>query len=177
MTGTLVWITGLPASGKSTLAELAQRQLMLRGQATCVLDGDALRDALVPTPGYAARDRDQFYQTLANLGAMLTSQGLIVLIAATGHKQLFRSRAAAQTRRFVEVYVDTPIDLCRQHDRKGLYAGDTTTLPGKGVAYQPPHAPDIIAHGGRDSGALAQLIARCIDYEVARVSPPPRPRP
>ncbi|HEY6106413.1 MAG TPA: adenylyl-sulfate kinase, partial [Anaeromyxobacteraceae bacterium] len=81
--GAVVWLTGLPASGKSTLAARLRERLEALGRMAVVLDGDAVREALVPRPGYSAEEREAFYQTLASLAGLLARQGLSVLVAAT----------------------------------------------------------------------------------------------
>ena len=83
--GTVVWITGLPASGKSTLAQRIKAKIETAAPC-CVLDSDELRFALVPPPGYDDRGRDDFYATVARLAAMLARQGLVVLVAATANR-------------------------------------------------------------------------------------------
>ncbi len=164
--GVVVWITGKPSSGKSTLAERAHAALCERAVACCVLDGDAVRAALVPRPGYDPEARDAFYQTLANLAALLARQGLVVLVAATAHAARFRQRARELAPRFVEVFVDVSADELSRRDAKGLYRavreGDASDVPGADLAYEPPLAPDVTAAGGRDEQALARVIERVI---------------
>lgn len=161
--GCVVWITGLPSSGKSTLAERLQRRLRESARPAVVLDSDAVRQALVPIPGYDERGRDAFYATLSQLAAMLAEQGLVVLVPATAHKRVYRACARALAPRFVEVLVDTPAEECAARDAKGLYAaaraGAAPDLPGAGVAYERPDAPEITASGGHDDAALAQILA------------------
>jgi adenylylsulfate kinase len=158
--GIVVWFTGLPASGKSTLAwRLRDR---LRGSPV-VLDSDELRDVL-GAASYASSDRDAFYGALARLAALLARQGHVVLVAATAARRAYRDAARALAPRFVEVWVRTPLSECEQRDSKGLYAraraGEAPALPGVGVAYEPPESPDVIANGGFDDAALAQLETR-----------------
>ncbi len=160
--GAVIWISGLPSSGKSTLAEAAQRHLDSRGMRCCRLDGDAVRAALVPSPEHGGRARDEFYASLANLAAMLAEQGLVVLVAATAHKREYRERARAVAPRFFEVEVNVPLDECRQRDDKGLYRafaeGAISQLPGEDVAYERTSDPEIVANGGRDELALDSLV-------------------
>jgi adenylylsulfate kinase len=159
----VVWLTGLPSSGKSTLAEDAAGKLRERGRACCVLDGDAVRASLVPSPGYDDRGRDDFYATLAQLAALLARQGLAVLVPATANLRRFRERARELAPRYLEVHVATPVEECRQRDAKGLYAQSqsgelSTKLPGAEASYQPPLEPDVVATGGRDHDALARIV-------------------
>lgn len=162
--GVVVWFTGKPSCGKSTLARRVQQALVERGTAACLLDGDEVRAALVPEPGYGPEQRDAFYATLSNLAALLARQGFAVLVAATAHARALRDRARRAAPRFVEVYVDVPQQELLRRDAKGLYAavreGRLTGVPGADVAYEPPETPDVIASGGEDERALRQLVDR-----------------
>lgn len=161
--GAVIWISGLPSSGKSTLAENAQRHLDARGVRCCRLDGDEVRHALVPAPAHGGRARDEFYASLANLAAMLANQGLVVLVAATAHKREYRERARAVAPRFFEVEVNVPVEECRSRDSKGLYRayaeGAISELPGEDVVYERTSEPEIVAQGGRDAVALDALVS------------------
>jgi adenylylsulfate kinase len=163
VTGVVIWLTGLPSSGKSTLGERARLALAAEGLAACLLDGDALRGALHPAPGYDAAGRDAFYRTLGELAAMLAGQGLVVLVAATAHRKDFRARARAHAPAFVEVLVDVDPSTCAARDAKGLYAAHRDAglrgLPGVDLPFEPPDAPDITAAGGLDTDALARIVA------------------
>ena len=163
MSGAVVWVTGLPASGKSTFARALGEALRARGTAVAVLDGDEVRTALSPAPGYGTEERAAFYATLADLAALLAGQGLVVVVAATGHRRAFRERARARARRYLEVFVDVPAEVCAGRDTKGLWAaargGEAPELPGAGVAYEAPRAPEVVARGGRDAAALERVVA------------------
>jgi adenylylsulfate kinase len=159
--GRVVWITGLPSAGKSTLAGTLCERLRAEHVTCCLLDGDAVRGALVPHPGYDQPSRDDFYETLARLAALLAEQDLIVIVAATAHRRAYRDRARALVRGFLEVWVDVPLEECRARDAKGLYAagaqGQISAVPGQDAAYEPPLTPDVVARGGTDRDALHQL--------------------
>lgn len=164
MSGAVVWLTGLPSSGKSTLAERAADALRERGCSCCVLDGDEVRASLVPAPGYDDAARDDFYETLARLAALLARQGLVVLVPATAHRRRYRDRARALAPKMLEVHVATDVDTCAARDAKGLYAKSAagelaTEVPGAGVGYEQPFAPDVVATGGRDDEAIARIAA------------------
>ena len=165
--GVVVWFTGLPSSGKSTLAERVRAALASGGRTAVRLDGDEVRQALVPTPGHWPSERDAFYETLARLAALLARQGVVTLVAATAHRRAHRERARALAPRFLEVYVTTPREECERRDAKGLYAlaraGKAPLLPGVGVEYEPPAAPDVVAAGGEDAAALAEVVRRVGD--------------
>jgi adenylylsulfate kinase len=161
MSGTVVWFTGLPRSGKTTLAQHVRRALLARGRPVVMLDGDALRAALVPTPGYEPADRDNFYATLARIAALLAQQGLTVLVPATAHRRRYRDDARVLAPRLLEVHVATPLDECVGREHHGLYFSSAARpqLPGVGVAYEAPDQPDVIARGGHDELAAERLLA------------------
>jgi adenylylsulfate kinase len=163
--GAIVWFTGLPASGKTTLARRVREHLAQTGRASLLLDSDQLRD-LLGAHSYAPQDRDRFYRSLAALAQLVADQGIVALVAATAPRREDRDRARspAGDGRFVEVWVSTPLPTCEARDPKGLYAqarrGETSELPGVGVAYEPPLAPDVIAEGGFDDAAVAAITGR-----------------
>jgi adenylylsulfate kinase len=161
--GTVVWFTGLPASGKSTLARRVGALLRRSGERAVLLDGDEVRAALVPPLGYSEAERDRFYRTLANLAALLAAQGVHVLVPATAPRAAHRRFARRRAARFIEVHVATPLEDCRRRDPKGLYRAfrgrRAPTLPGPGTPYEPPASPEVVAGGGRDLRAAAQVAS------------------
>lgn len=162
MSGVVVWFTGLPCSGKSTLAEEVQRRLIERSVLPCLLDGDVMRRVLAPHLGYTKDARLVFYTSLADLAAELARQGLVVLVPATAHRREYRERARERAPRFIEVWVTASLAECERRDRKGLYgapAGERQALPGVGVPYEAPENADVKASGGHDSWALEQILA------------------
>lgn len=163
MSGAVVWLTGLPACGKSTLAARIHGRLAERLRPCCVLDGDEVRACLAPVPGHGERDRELFYTSLANLAALLARQDLVVLVPATAHRARHRAIARAAAPRFVEVHVDTSLAECEARDPKSLYAGaragTLTDLPGVGVDYEAPVKPEVVAHGGHDDAAVDAVLA------------------
>ena len=163
MTGVVAWFTGLPSSGKSTLAAAVAGELRLRDISAVTLDSDDLR-AMLPQLGYDEHGRAQLYGTLARLAAHISRQGHIVLVPATAHRRCFRDAARALAPAFLEIFVDTPIEECRRRDTKGLYAGNVASAPGVGTEYEPPHAADFRVRPA-DSDAAAE-IAELLDEMV-----------
>jgi adenylylsulfate kinase len=159
MSGALIWLTGRPAAGKSTLAALLADALRARGTLPLVLDGDEVRAALVPEPGYDPAERDHFYRTLGNLAALAAQQGLTVVVAATAHRRIWRDRIRDRVPRFIEVHVATPGDECRRRDPKRLYAQARPGLPGVELAYEPPAAAEVTAPHGADVTVVAAVLA------------------
>lgn len=181
MTGTVVWITGLPSSGKSTLAARVVERLRADGMAAALLDGDQVRGALDPRPGYDPESRSRYYGTLARLAALLARQGLVAVVAATAHRRAFRARARAVAPRFIEVFVDVPLEVCAARDTKGLFAaarrGTVTELPGVGSGFEPPLAPDVVADGGEDATAPAVVAALVRAPDDQSSTPAPKATP
>lgn len=145
-TGFAIWFTGLPSSGKSTLARAVAEQLAAEGTGVQLLDSDGLRRVLTPEPTYTAEERDWFYEVVVFVARLLVENGVNVLIAATGPRRRYREAARARLPRFAEVYVFCPPAVCRDRDPKGLWAkadqGLITTLPGAGAPYEPPAVPE-----------------------------------
>ena len=161
--GAVVYVTGLPAAGKSTLARALTVRLAAQGRPAVLLDGDAVRAALTPRPGYDAAGRAAFYRTLGDLSLLLAGQGLVAVVAATAHRRAFRDRVRAACPRFVEVLVDTPAEVCAARDPRQLWAraraGEAPELPGAGLPYEPPLAPEVVARGGEDADAVEAVLA------------------
>jgi adenylylsulfate kinase len=160
--GIVVWFTGLPASGKSTLAGRTRTLLKARGIAPVLLDSDAVRPLLAPRFGYDPEDRDAFYFRLAELAALLARQELVVLVAATAPLRSHREAARAQAPAFAEVHLDVSQEECARRDPKRLYAaaraGDAPHLPGSGAPYELPERPAIRARGGDDQEAVEAIV-------------------
>jgi len=162
MSGTIVWFTGLPSSGKSRLARRVQARLVGECTPCCVLDGDRVRSLLHPRPGYSSSERDDFYLTLGNLALELAEQGLVVLVPATAHRKRYRDQVRAQAPRFIEVWMTASLDECRLRDAKRLYAqfaiGTVQGMPGEDAAYEAPEFAEVTADGGDDDAALLQIV-------------------
>lgn len=157
-----MWLTGRPASGKSTLAADVASALQEKGVVPVILDSDEVRSALVPALGYDEEARDQFYETLANLAALLAGQGHAVLVPATANRERYRQRARERAPAFIEVYVATSVATCAERDPKGLYAraaaGAAKDLPGAGAVYEEPSSPEVIAPVGSSPEAVAAIV-------------------
>lgn len=164
MMGIVAWFTGLPSSGKSTLAKAVAGELRLRGISAVMLDSDDLRAAITPPLGYDDASRASLYGTLARLAAMIARQGHVVLVPATAHRRAYRDAARALAPAFLEIFVDTPVEECARRDTKELYAAGTAQAPGVGVAYEPPVTPDFHVRANDDLPAVS--IAQRI-YDLA----------
>jgi adenylyl-sulfate kinase len=149
--GCIVWLTGLPGSGKSTLSRVVERELFSRGLNAFVLDGDNLRHGLNSNLGFSPADRTENIRRAAEVGSLLASAGHVAIIALISpyrqDRLAARKIALAGTCDFVEVFVDAPLEVCEQRDPKDLYrrarAGEILNLTGINAPYQPPENPEI----------------------------------
>jgi len=166
--GFAIWLTGLPSSGKTTVAHALKGLLTERDIAIQMLDSDELRTRLTPNPTYTPQERDWFYAMITFLAELLTENGVNCLIAATASRRAYREAARQRLHRFAEVYVDCPLEQCQGRDTKGLWKraqeGEITSLPGMNAPYEPPQAPDVHVDTGRlSAGEAAQHILAQLD--------------
>jgi adenylylsulfate kinase len=165
-----VWITGLPASGKSTVTAKLAQQLRETGIRVTVLESDALRKMFSLEATYDERDREYFYASLAFIGRVLTEDGISVIFDATANLRSYRDRARQQIPAFIEVFVDSPLDTCIRRDPKGIYRkareGQAAHVPGLQSPYEPPLNPDVVIHGDRDDPAdAAQRVIEVLAHK------------
>ena len=142
-----MWVTGLPASGKSTIVSALKPQLEGLGLTVEVLESDEVRRVLTPTPTYSAAERDLFYRALAFIGQKLVAHGVTVVFDATASRRVYRDFAKSVIPRFIEVSVECPLAICMERDRKGTYRkgqlGESLTVPGLQSPYETPINPDL----------------------------------
>ncbi len=154
-----VWLTGLPASGKSTVAKALAAELAAMGIRAAVLESDAVRREIAPNGGYSDAERDAFYATLAYLARALVRHGVPVIVDATANRRAYRDRARAAIPRFLEVHVRCPLAVCQARDPKGIYrreaAGSARDVPGVSAPYEPPLTPEAVVDGERDDPGVA----------------------
>ena len=158
-----VWITGLPASGKSTVAASLKSGLAHKGIDVAVLESDVLRRVLSPQARFDEQGRETFYRQMVYIGTLLTEHGVSVVFDATANRRRYRDYARRQIPQFVEVYVSCPLEVCMARDPKGIYrkgrSGAAHDVPGFQAIYEPPETPDVLVHGDREaSGPAAQRI-------------------
>jgi adenylylsulfate kinase len=146
-----MWITGLPASGKSMIAAKLAAQLNARGIDVAVLESDELRKIFTPRPRYDAEERDLFYRQMVYVGLLLTRHGVPVIFDATANRRAYRDYARQQISKFVEVYVVCPLATCMARDPKGIYRrareGQAQTVPGLQETYERPEKPEVVVQG------------------------------
>jgi len=147
--GACIWFTGLSGSGKSTTAEILTSLLLERGRQVTLLDGDVVRTHLSKGLGFSPEDRDTNILRIGFVAGEIARHGGTVICAAISPYRSTRNEARKMVgeERFIEVFVDTPIDVCEQRDVKGLYArarrGQITGFTGVDDPYEAPVNPEI----------------------------------
>lgn len=162
-----VWFTGLSGSGKSTLAFALEEALIAQGVAAYVLDGDNMRFGLNRDLGFSPEDRTENIRRIGEVCRLFQDAGLIVLTAFVSPYEADRNavRALHPEGSFVEVFVDTPLEVCEARDVKGLYAkaraGEIPEFTGVSAPYEPPSAPEITID---TSKPLADCVSELIEH-------------
>jgi bifunctional enzyme CysN/CysC len=151
----VLWFTGLPGAGKSTVANLVEAGLNARGIHTIMLDGDNIRHGLNRDLGFTEADRVENIRRIGEVAKLMTDAGLVVLCAFISPFRAERQsvRELLEQGEFIEIFVDTPLDVCIARDAKGLYrralAGEIKNFTGVDQAYEAPETPDIHLLSGR----------------------------
>jgi bifunctional enzyme CysN/CysC len=144
-----LWLTGLPSSGKSTLANLLEKRLYAADRHTYTLDGDNIRHGLNRDLGFSQADRVENIRRVTEVARLLVDAGLIVIVSFISPYRAEREQARASFApgEFIEIFVDTPLEECERRDPKGLYAkarrGELTNFTGVDSSYEPPLSPEI----------------------------------
>jgi adenylyl-sulfate kinase len=178
--GGILWLTGLPGSGKTTLAgELAQC-MKARGYSVFVLDGDALRSGLNTDLGFSTVDRDESVRRAGEVAALVARQGTIVIAAFISPRRAARDRLRQlHGGLFREVWLSAPLSTCESRDPKGLYArarrGEIAEFTGVGAPYETPQAADLVLDTGRESiEHCTRLLFAYAESQFLRRAPAPR---
>jgi adenylyl-sulfate kinase len=155
MKGFTLWFTGLPCSGKSTLARRIEQELLERGVRCEVLDGDEVRENLSKGLTFSKEDRDINIRRIGYVCKLLSRNGAIAIAAAISPYRAIRDEVRAQHERFVEVYVKAPIEILSERDVKGMYkkalAGEIKHFTGVSDPYEEPHKPEILVETNKET--------------------------
>lgn len=145
--GLTVWFTGLPCSGKSTLARALELRLRSMERQVEVLDGDEVRTRLTKGLGFSKADRDENIRRIAYVAKLLTRVQAVAIVAAVSPYREIRDEARAEIGNFVEVYVKCSVEECIRRDVKGMYAkalrGEISNFTGVSDPYEPPVCPEV----------------------------------
>ncbi|UCF92756.1 MAG: adenylyl-sulfate kinase [Desulfobacterales bacterium] len=167
--GLTLWFTGIPASGKSTLAVALEKELYERNCHTYILDGDNIRHGLNKNLGFSPEDRKENIRRIGEVAALLRDCGIINLVAFISPYRSDRQAARALSHddgTFLEVFVDCPVEVCEERDPKGMYKkareGLIKEFTAVSAPYEPPEDPEIHLHTGRY--AVNECVQLTIDY-------------
>lgn len=165
----ILWFTGLSGAGKSTIANIVERKLIAEGRHTYVLDGDNIRFGLNKDLGFTDADRVENIRRVAEVARLMADAGLIVLVSFISpfRRERQLAREIAGDIDFLEIFVDTPLEICERRDPKGLYAkaraGSLKNFSGIDSAYEPPESPDLRLDAAmRDPEELADMVIAAI---------------
>jgi adenylylsulfate kinase len=144
-----IWLTGLPSAGKTTIARALAARLANAGRCVEVLDGDVVREVLTAGLGFSRADRDENVRRIGYVADLLSRNGIDAVCSVVSPFQAARDEVRARHgERFVEVWVDAPVEVCAERDVKGLYArharGELRGLTGVDDPYEPPSAPEVV---------------------------------
>jgi len=175
--GRVVWLTGLSASGKSTISTDLERELFNHGRHVYVLDGDNIRHGLCSDLGFSALDRTENIRRIGEVAKLFADAGIICVTAFISPYRSDRDlvRRIMPPGQFVEVYVNAPIEVCEQRDPKGLYAKarahQIKDFTGVSAPYEPPVHPELEVR--TDQLTVAESVARILDYleQTGKVAP------
>lgn len=169
--GATIWLTGLSGSGKSTIAAALERRLVARGTPAYMLDGDNLRHGLNGDLGFSEADRAENVRRAGEVACLFADAGIVAIVPLispyVADRRRVRDRHEAGGLRFIEVFVDTPLELCEQRDPKGLYAkaraGELAHFTGIDDPYEAPTDPELRIVPGPDPETAAATVAALLD--------------
>ncbi len=175
--GWVVWIEGLPCSGKTTLSRAARERLAALGREVEILDGDEVRQMFSPELGFSRKDREMHARRVSYVARLLARHGVIVLVAMITPYETSRQAARATVGdRFSEVWLNCPLEVCRQRDAKGLYRKERTggaKVTGVDDPFEEPLNPELtLDTAGEDAQASTARLLGFLEREGLLVAPP-----
>ncbi|MBK7554660.1 MAG: adenylyl-sulfate kinase [Flavobacteriales bacterium] len=174
--GCVIWMTGLSGSGKSTIALALEKQLHAAGHLTTVLDGDNVRTGINNNLGFSEADRSENIRRIAEVAKLFVQQGIVTICCFVSPTMAIRQLAKdiIGEQDFLEVFVDTPLEVCEQRDVKGLYAkaraGEVKDFTGISAPFEAPASPAIrLNTAGRSEADTVQELHQFIAPRISRI--------
>lgn len=173
--GATVWFTGIPSSGKSTIAREVYQRLIDRGCAVELLDGAEVRESLSRGLGFSREDREENVRRIGYVAKLLSRNGVVAICAAVSPYRASRAEVRRNTTSFVEVYVECPVEVAEARDTDGMYArarrGEIEEFTGVNAPYEAPEAPEV--HIRSDQETVEEGVAKVLRVlEAKEVAPP-----
>jgi adenylylsulfate kinase len=173
--GATIWFTGLPSSGKSTIAHTVEQILLDRRCRVELLDGPEIRQSLSRGLGFSPEDREENVRRIGYVAKLLSRNGVIAICASISPYRATREEIRQNVTNFVEVFVDVPVEVAERRDTQGLYArarrGELVDFTGVNAPYEVPEAPEVHIHAHRESvDQAASKVVRSL--ELMRLVPP-----
>jgi adenylylsulfate kinase len=163
--GFTAWFTGLPCSGKTTVADAVADVLKERGYRVERLDGDIVRKDLTSDLGFSKEDRDENIKRVTFVAKLLSRNGVVVLATFVSPYRERRRKTREEIENFVEVFVKCPVDVCIERDVKGMYkkalAGEITGFTGIDDPYEEPENPEVILNADKET--LEESVQKVLD--------------
>jgi len=160
--GFAIWITGLPASGKSTVAGFLKRLFEQKNIRVQILETDEVRKILTPNPVYSDEERETFYKSLVYTGKLLTENGVNVILDATANLKKYREFGKELIGNIMVAYLKCPLEFCMKRDPKGIYRraleGEYKTVPGLQTPFEEPTDADIVIEADKVDAEQAALL-------------------
>ena len=159
--GAVIWFTGLSASGKSTIARHLEKMLYNKGCSTYVFDGDNVRHGLCGDLGFSAEDREENIRRIGEMVNLYVDAGIIAVAAFISPYRKDRDsiRELVGADRFMEIYIECPVDVCAARDQKGIYEkarlGNIKEFTGISAPYEPPENPALVIHSDQEDAMEA----------------------
>jgi len=164
--GFVIWLTGLPCAGKTTIGDKLFEALKKKGFSVVRLDGDAIRKSINKNLGFSKKDRDRNLEIVSSMAKSLNDKGNIVITSFVSPYKKQREKIRKKIRNFIEIFVNAPLEVCEKRDKKGLYKkariGKIKNFTGVSDPYEPPTNPDVELK--TDKETIKESVNKVIKY-------------
>jgi len=172
--GLVIWITGLPCSGKTSLGKGLEATLTQQGYVSCLLDGDEIRKGINRDLGFSEEDRKENIRRVAEISRLLVNRGVISIncFVSPAIEMRVMARDIIGKEHFVEIFLSTPVEVCKRRDLKGMYKeaerGEIKNFTGINAPYEKPKNPDIMIN--TEILTVPESVNKVMDFVIPRIS-------